>query len=121
MSKGSQRRPGDGYEKNYSKIFGKNKKAVTSRKVYGRRDSDSNSGVAIIEDIEPFVSPITGEVISSRSQLRQHNKAHGVTDSRDYSANYFEKKARERQESITGMTAKDKKDRIAILREQFNR
>jgi hypothetical protein len=77
--------------------------------------------VAIFEDIEPFISPITGKVVSSRSQLRQHNKEHGVTDSRDYSEKYFEKKARERQEAMNGRTAADRRDRINILREQFNR
>jgi hypothetical protein len=120
MSKGSQRRPGDGYEKNYSKIFGKNKKAVTSRKIYGRRASDTRSGVAILEDIEPFKSPITGEVISSRSQLRQHNKEHGVTDSRDYSANFFERKAREREIAMNGRSAADRRHRIDILREKLS-
>jgi hypothetical protein len=121
MGKGSKRRPGSNYAENFEKIFGKNKKAVTARKVYDRRNSASRSGVAIIEDIKPFKSPITGEIISSRSQLRQHHKEHGTTDARDYSANFFEKKQREREDAIRGRRASDRQDRINILREQFNR
>jgi hypothetical protein len=33
---------------------------------------------AVLPDIEPFVSPIDKSVISSRSTLRAHCKAHGV-------------------------------------------
>ena len=119
MGKGSKRRPGKGYEKNYEKIFGA-KKAVTSFKRYGGRPREKKSGVHIVEDIEPFKSPITGEIIASRSQLRQHQKEHGVTDARDYSGNFFERKARERQEAMNGRTAADRQNRIEILREKLS-
>ena len=119
MSKGSQRRPGKNYEKNYEAIFGK-KKAITSSKRYGNRIREPKSGVHIIEDIEPFKSPITGEIISSRSQLRQHNRKHGVTDSRDYSASFFEKKAKEREIAMNGRSAADRRHRIDILREKLS-
>jgi len=120
MGKGSKRRPGNNYEQNFEKIFGKGKKAVTSRKRFGNRDREAKSGVYIQSDIEPFRSPVTGEIISTRSQLRQHNKEHGVTNSQDYSASFFEKKQSERAEAIRGRTDADRRHRIEILREKMN-
>lgn len=32
----------------------------------------------VMSDIEPFQSPIDGTVITSRSQLREHEQRHGV-------------------------------------------
>jgi len=121
MGKGDSRRQGKGYEANYEKIYGKEHKAKAFRRTYGNRSRESKSGVYIQPDIEPFKSPITGEIISSRSQLRQHHKEHGTTDARDYSAGFFEKKQREREDAIRGRRASDRQDRINILREQFNR
>lgn len=42
------------------------------------------AGVTIMPDIQPFVSPITGKVISGRAALREHNKMHNVTNVADY-------------------------------------
>lgn len=38
----------------------------------------NSRGVQVMSDIEPFVSPIDGKEITSRSQLREHERAHGV-------------------------------------------
>jgi hypothetical protein len=119
MGKGSKRRPGSNYEANFEKIFG-DKKAVTSAKRYGGRQREQKSGIHIVEDIEPFKSPVTGEIISSRSQLRQHHREHGTTDSRDYSASYYEKAQRRRELEAQGKRASDRKNRIEILREILN-
>jgi len=40
-------------------------------------------------DIAPFISPIDKSVISSRSQLREHNKKHNVTNASDYSPEFL--------------------------------
>lgn len=32
----------------------------------------------VLSDVEPFVSPIDRTVISSRSQIREHERVHGV-------------------------------------------
>lgn len=66
---------------------------------------ETNDGAFIQGDIESFVSPIDGSVISDRGQLRRHMAAHGVTDSRDYSHDYYVKKAKERDASMTGSKA----------------
>ena len=47
-------------------------------------------------EFQEFVSPIDQRVISDRGQLARHNKEHGVTDSRDYSGGFIEKRAEKR-------------------------
>lgn len=42
-----------------------------------------SSGLAIQPDIEPFVSPIDGSVIGSRSKLREHCRIHDVVPTRE--------------------------------------
>ena len=73
---------------------------------------------------EPFVSPIDGTVIRDAAALRVHNRKHGVTDSRDYGAGYFEQKNKERGAAIQGQTAQDRQDRLNVLKhltEDYNR
>lgn len=85
--KGSNRRPAadeSKFDDNFEKIFGKKK--VTS----GRRHYKWVSGEGFVEqEVKPalssdlrfegtFVSPVTGEVISNRYDLNDHNKKHGV-------------------------------------------
>lgn len=65
-------------------------------------------------DIEPFVSPIDGSVITSRSTLREHNRRHGVADMREWGDRWYEKKAKERREAITGKA--DRAERIETLK-----
>ncbi len=67
---------------------------------------------AVHGDIEAFKSPVTGEVIDDRGQLRRHNKKHGVTDLRDYGPEYFERKTKEMHAERTGQTPGAKKERI---------
>lgn len=63
-------------------------------------------------DIEDFVSPITREVINDRAKLREHNRVHGVTDSRDYSNEFLKQRQTERMQRGLGKTQEDKQDRI---------
>ncbi len=66
-------------------------------------------------DIEPFVSPVDGKLISSHTQLREHNKVHNVTNTREYGDGYFERKEKERIEEFKGNTRSAKKSRIDSL------
>lgn len=70
----------------------------------------------IMPDIDPFKSPITGEVISSRPKLHRHMKEHGVTRAEDYSQAYYDKATAERQKRLLGQTPHDRKDRIEALK-----
>lgn len=51
----------------------------------------SASGVQIIGDIQPFLSPVTDKPVGSRSQLRQHNREHNVVDRREFRGHKFTK------------------------------
>ena len=78
-------------------------------------------GIMIQTDIEPFISPITKEVISSRSHLRIHNKRHGVTDMRDYSHEFMLKRSTERVNEMTGNNPKAKAERIECVKQTLEK
>ena len=82
---------------------------------------DAKGAPMIIGPLEPFKSPITGEEITSREQLRRHNREHGVTDSRDYSPQFMEQRQKEREQKSIGNTAADRADRINLLRQAVYR
>ena len=75
-------------------------------------NNERNQSALIMPDIEQFVSPVDGSIITGRAMLRRHNKAHGVTNMADYSAGYMEKKAVERDAASRGQTQQDKQHRI---------
>lgn len=72
-------------------------------------------GVSIQGDIEPFVSPVDGRTISSRSHLRDHNSRHGVTDSRDYSKEFMLDRSHKRIAEMSGQTAAAKAERRELI------
>ena len=77
-------------------------------------------------DIEPFISPIDKSIITSKSSLREHNRKHGVTDIRDYGSEYFERKHKERSDTLSSRTCEQRKDRIndilkATYKSEFNK
>jgi len=53
-------------------------------------------------DIESFVSPVDGSVISDRKQLREHNKRHGVVNAGEFSKEFYAEKAKERADFYEG-------------------
>ena len=68
-------------------------------------------------DIEEFKSPINGQVITSRSHLRKHMNEHGVTDSRDYSNDWYEKKGKARDAVLRAESSECKQGRIEAIKE----
>ena len=78
-------------------------------------------GVMIQADIKPFISPITKEVITSRSQLRIHNKRHGVTNSQDYSHEFMLKRSHERNNRMTGNNPEAKAERIECCKKTLEK
>lgn len=78
-----------------------------------------NKSALIQTDIEAFVSPVDGRVISGRADLRQHNLKHGVTDPRDYGQSWFEKKAKDRQQDLELSGKKHKAKRVDDLQRAF--
>jgi len=86
--KGSTRRPPSPegkFNDNFDRIFGKREKPSAGRTYYkwvrGEGFVEIPAPKPLSADLRfegTFVSPVTGEVISSRYDLDRHNKEHGV-------------------------------------------
>lgn len=79
----------------------------------------SPEGTLLMKPMEPFISPIDGKPISTRSQLRAHNKEHGVTNVQDYGDAYFKRRGREMHNETIGNTPKAKAERREALNQQL--
>lgn len=91
--KGDKRRPGDdnAYAKSYERTFGDNKpvrgsfiwcnkqQKMVSKDEYYANKVEVNAPT-VINDIQPYKSMQTGEMITSRSTHRQHLKQHGLIE-----------------------------------------
>lgn len=86
---------------------------LVPKHAYQRREG--NKTAVVQGDIEPFISPITGETITSRSVLRDHNRTHGVTDSRDYSDSFLIERSTKRINEMTGRTPAAKQERRELI------
>lgn len=54
-------------------------KLVPAEEFYARREAGKHgSGAYVMPDISPFQSPLDYSAITSRSQIREHEKRHGV-------------------------------------------
>ena len=72
---------------------------LVPRETYG---SNARPDAPMInKPFEGFISPIDKKPVESRRQLSEHNKRHGVTDSRDYSANYLDRTTQQREAKST--------------------
>jgi|TARA_Y100000401_G_C8324477_1_gene227315 hypothetical protein len=61
------------YRKNYDGIkWTRGKSRKSAEKAFTR------AAHGIMRDIEPFISPVDGSYVTSRSQLREHEKRHNV-------------------------------------------
>jgi hypothetical protein len=73
----------------------------------------------ILPDIEAFVSPVDGRVISSRPRLREHNAEHGVAQHGDYGENngaaYFARAERARQTRLQAQDAASRRERLDTI------
>lgn len=72
-------------------------------------------------NLEEFISPITRELIHDRRQLRNHNKQHGVTDSRDYSPEFMKKAEHARHDEMTGNTKSARAERVEIINQELRK
>jgi hypothetical protein len=66
-----------------------------------------SSGSFVQGDIESFVSPVDGTVISDRKQLREHNKRNNVGNADEFTPEFFARKAQERADFYQGKHAKE--------------
>jgi len=117
------------FENNFDRIFG-TKEELTKKRSEERATIDKNwedwelatrlnvSKVNSVHgNIEPFKSPIDGSIISCRSQLRAHNKKHGVTDIRDYGEEHFAKRGQEMYRDKVGDNPQAKRERQQLIEE----
>ena len=85
-------------------------KKVVEKSTTRRNNSHS------VHILSPFTSPIDGTRIRDGAQLAAHNKKHGVTDMRDYSPEFLERKQNER---MSLFNKRGKKDRLNDLNRAY--
>ena len=64
-----------------SKQYRRNYEGITWTSKIRRSPMDSSRSAqafAVMKDIEPFISPVDGKVVGSRSALREHERRHNV-------------------------------------------
>ena len=76
------------------------------------------SSFHIMPDVEPFVSPIDGAVITSRSKLREHNERHGVVNFHEFDG-YWEEAEKKRTAVLNGTDKEARVDRIEDIKRAF--
>lgn len=73
----------------------------------------------VLPDIDPFVSPVDGSVVSSRSHLRAHQERHDVRQHGEYGENngqaYFARKAQERMRRAQGSLPEQRRERVRAI------
>lgn len=71
-------------------------------------------------DIESFVSPVDGTIVTGRAALREHNKRHNVTNVADFTGEW-ERKAKERAAMYSGDKNFDAKRRKEALIRSYDK
>jgi hypothetical protein len=66
-------------------------------------------------DIQPFVSPVDGSIVSSNAGLRDHNRQHGVTNDPDS----LKEKTERSQHRVSDEG--QRKERVAALLDSYER
>ena len=92
-----------------------------TRELVEKKHYYQTQGAYIQGDMEPIISPIDGSVITSRSKFRSHNAKHGVVPYEEFGDAFFERKARERQSRLEGVTPQQKRERIEALKYAFEK
>lgn len=78
-------------------------------------------GPMVMGDIEPFISPVDGSVISSRSTLREHMRQHGLAHAADFDTpgGYWDKKRQARADYLAGKINPGTKKRKQQMSDAF--
>lgn len=82
---------------------------------------DKDRGI-IVRNVEAFKSPIDGSIISTYREYMDHCKKHNVVPAAEFSQEWYESKAKERERFYKGeMTRQEKFKRKQELWEIWNR
>ncbi len=115
------------FNSNFEKIFGSEEERQKKRegeKIEAEKNwrywqtasaETSNKSASVQKNLKEFKSPIDGSIISCHSQLRDHNKKHGVTDIRDYENQHFETRGKEMYKEKIGDNPQAKKERQQLI------
>ena len=66
------------------------------------RPNAPKSNLYVQADIEPFVSPLDGSVITGRRGRDEHCRRHGVVPAQEFDKGHFDRKAAERADVYQG-------------------
>ena len=72
---------------------------------------------SIFGDIESFVSPIDGSVITGRKGYDEHCRKHNVVNAAEFSTEYYEKARKEREQHYSGV--KSRAEQLEIRRDIY--
>lgn len=75
------------------------------------RPKEAGSAV-IFGDVQSFVSPVDGTVITDRKQLREHNKRNNVVSAEEFDQGFLARKAKERTAGATTQEVFERKQAI---------
>lgn len=66
-------------------------------------------------DFKSFKSPVTGEQITDRGQMRRHMKQHGITPTSEYSKEFMRSKSNQRLAEMRGQSKSADRERKETL------
>ena len=79
-------------------------------------------GVYLHGDIESFISPVDGSVITDRRQLREHNKRNNVVNADEFTPEFYADAAKKRSDHYQGKTSrKETQARREVINEIIER
>jgi len=109
------------YASNYDRIFGtaEERKAKASKEQAQMAKEVKKNKSASVQVFETFISPIDGQPVSNRAELKAHNKRHGVTNMSDYGEGYFAKRRAEKHQEMLGNTPQAKEERRQLIEQQL--
>jgi hypothetical protein len=112
----------EAFRSNFEKIFGTEaeRKARHAKEKETKAELDvlvraANKSAYVGKPFEPFKSPVDGSVVKTKADLAAHNKRNGVTDMREYSDEYFQRRGKEMSKRREGNTEQDRYERRKVV------
>jgi hypothetical protein len=81
---------------------------------------DKREAAFVRGDIQEFVSPIDGTIISSQKGYRDHCKKHRVVSFNEFDAGHFERAGKHRTAELNGMLPEQRRERAEDLKRSIH-